>query len=148
MRLLRTVESGTELMSVGVVKCPNAEMTFVVVHRVTTQLELMLALRVRNGGSFREWAPLSTWLASCLETEVMLVYVTVRKLSIQFMGVLRKPLPDRIWLLGSIIGPLTIDCSLCLVMTCVRLVALSVVFAIRGVYCTEQVLRMRRLALL
>lgn len=42
-------------MSVGAVRCPRPDMTLVVVHRVTTQLELMLALRVRNGGSFRDW---------------------------------------------------------------------------------------------
>lgn len=77
----------------------------------------------------------------------MLVVVTVRKLKVQVTGVLRKPLPDLIWLLGRTIGPLTADVSLCLVIVCVRLTALWVVLVIVGEYCKEQVLRIKRLAL-
>lgn len=63
----------------------------------------------------------------------MLVAVTVRKLSIQLIGVLRKPLPSLMWLLSAIMGPLTVEVSLYLVIWVVRLMALCVVLRIRGV---------------
>lgn len=62
----------------------------------------------------------------------MLVAGTVRKLSIQVSGVLRKPLPDLIWLLSAMYGPLTVEVSLMFVMEVVHLMALWVVLRIRG----------------
>lgn len=63
MRLLRTVESGTELIEVGMVPCPTLEMTLVVAHRVTTKLELMFGLLVRNVGRLWPCVMLRKWLA-------------------------------------------------------------------------------------
>lgn len=105
MRLLRPVEAGTSLMSLGRVTDPPLEVSVVVAMRVTTKFEPILVPLIKNGGKLFDKAVLTNKVIWCLDTELTLVTVKVKTLVVKVIGLVRKPLFETV--IGLLLPPKT-----------------------------------------
>lgn len=99
---------------------------------VTTSFEPSFGLGARNGGRLRSSAGLITSVMWCRVTVLTLVRVSVTRLVVKVIGLVRKPLFDMTWLPFSISGPLAMVPVLTRRAWVVNFSMLSVVFVIRG----------------